>query len=164
MMDVLRPPAVGHQVSGNRCVLIVDDDTSLARLMADILVDAGYTAQVAPSPAMAEGTFDLVIADYLCPSFAPGAPWPFLERLRALSAGPILGCTGHHEALQDPPEELGISAVLTKPFDVDELVSEVHRLTRGELHCGRTAATGAAEADRLGQSGVATEWYAHHPA
>jgi DNA-binding response OmpR family regulator len=112
-----------------RRILIVEDDLTLANLMAAVLADAGYEPEVATSPGQARGTYDLVVSDYLAPVFAPGQPWPHLDELRALSrGGPILGCTGHQDALADEPEALGISAVAAKPFDVDDLLRRVEEL------------------------------------
>src|SRR6266508_474498 len=103
-----------------RRILIVEDDETLAGLMASVLSDAGYESEVVQSPERARGTYDLVVADYLAPSYTPGQPWPYLEKLRALSkGGRILGCTGHLEALSDVPSRLGVVAVTAKPFDVD---------------------------------------------
>ena len=110
-------------------ILIVEDDEILASLMASVLTDAGYQSDVATSPERAHGTYDLVVSDYMAPAYVPGQPWPFLDRLRTLSrGGPILGCTGHQDALADHPATLGISAVTSKPFDVDELLQTVERL------------------------------------
>jgi CheY-like chemotaxis protein len=118
---------VTHSV---RRVLILEDDSALGGLLEEILRDAGYAPQLAASPHQPCGTFDLVIADYLHPYYQPGQPWPFLERLRALSRGPILGCTGHIDVLLDLPEDLGVTAVIAKPFDLDEFVRQVHQLTQ----------------------------------
>jgi DNA-binding response OmpR family regulator len=110
-------------------ILIVEDDATLAGLMASVLSDAGYESDVVPSPDRARGIYDLVVADYLAPTYAPGQPWPFLSQLRALSKdGRILGCTGHQDALADPPAKLGVAAVTPKPFDVDTLVRKVDEL------------------------------------
>lgn len=110
-------------------VLIVEDDTTLASLMASVLEEAGYESEVVTSPDAAEGKYDLVVADYLAPVYLPGQPWPYVDRLRDLcQGGPILGCTGHQDALNDSPTALGITAVTAKPFDVDELLTTVERL------------------------------------
>jgi CheY-like chemotaxis protein len=110
-------------------ILIVEDDAILASLMATVLKDAGYESDTTASPDTVQGVYDLVVADYLAPEFIPGQPWPFIDRLRALTGGgPILGCTGHQDALIDSPSTLGVSAITSKPFDVDELLETVERL------------------------------------
>jgi DNA-binding response OmpR family regulator len=112
-----------------RRILIVEDDLALAGLIAAVLADAGYESEVATSPETAQGTYDLVVSDYMAPAFEPGRPWPYLEKLRSLTGGgPILGCTGHQDALFHAPDSLGITAVAAKPFDVDELLATVERL------------------------------------
>ena len=129
-------------------ILIVEDDEVLACLIASVLAEAGYESHVAPSPEHAEGTYDLVVADYLAPAYEPGQPWPYLERLRALCQnGPILGCTGHQDALADPVASLGISAVTSKPFDVDELLSTIEQL----LEHGRRVAAASPLAPHNGE-------------
>ena len=113
-------------------ILIVEDDETLAGLMASVLSDAGYESEIVPSPDEASapaGTYDLVVSDYLAPSYAPGQPWPYLKELQALSrGGKVLGCTGHHDALADEPAQLGVTAVTSKPFDVDDLIRVVEQL------------------------------------
>ncbi len=112
-----------------RRILIVEDDETLALLMASVLSEAGYESEVAVSPDKARGQYDLVVADYLAPTYVPGQPWPHLDQLRALAKdGRILGCTGHLDALSDPPARLGVLAVTAKPFDVDALVRKVDEL------------------------------------
>lgn len=112
-----------------RRILIVEDDAVVAELMASILEHAGYQSEITASPQAVRGTYNLVVADYLAPAYVPGKPWPFLDALRRLSNGaPILGCTGHRDALLDSPSTLGISAVAVKPFDVDDFVEEIERL------------------------------------
>lgn len=121
-----------------RRVLIVEDDEALAGLMASVLSEAGFEAEIAPSPETARGTYDLVVSDYLAPAYERGRPWPHLEELRALSKqGQILGCTGHQDALSDAPDQLGVTAVTAKPFDVDALVRVVEDLImRGQRLAG----------------------------
>jgi|SRR5689334_18605858 CheY-like chemotaxis protein len=110
-------------------ILVVDDDAVLRDLLAAVLADAGYAPHVVESPEAAHGRYDLIVADYLAPAYQPGQPWPQLERLRCLGEGtPILGCTAHLEALGDDPDRLGVAAVTTKPFDVDDLIRTVERL------------------------------------
>ena len=114
------------QPTQTRRILSVEDDATLAGLMAAVLAEAGYQPEIVPSPDKARGTYDLVVADYLAPAYVRGEPWPFLAELRALSKeGRILGCTGHQDALSDKLGQLGVAAVTSKPFDVDALVRVV---------------------------------------
>jgi DNA-binding NtrC family response regulator len=112
-----------------RRILIVDDDDVVGDLLAALFADAGYEPHVVTSPADAEGTYDLIIADYLAPSFLADAPWPHLESLRRLSAGaPIVGCTAHQDAAAGDLPALGVSAVVVKPFDLEQILATVEQL------------------------------------
>ena len=113
-------------------ILIVEDDLALANLMAAILADAGFYADVASSVAhvdTARAPYDLIVSDYLAPSYRPDAPWPHLDHLRRLApGGPIVGCTGHADVMAGSLGALGVDALLAKPFDLDELVGKIHTL------------------------------------
>ncbi len=112
-----------------RRILILEDDESIARMLAMLLNDAGYASDVAITPDAARGTYDLIISDYLAPSFLPGQPWPHLDSLRRLSGGaPILGCTAHRDAAFGELANLGVSAVVIKPFDLDHVLATVDNL------------------------------------
>jgi two-component system, OmpR family, response regulator QseB len=131
-----------------RRILIVEDDLDLGTLMVGLLEDAGYSPQLVTSPELATGRYDLIVADYLAPRYLPGAPWPHLERLRHLgvSAGvPILGFTGHQEALGDDPHRLGVAAVAVKPFDLDDLLRTIERLLGGRGDSDASRATDQAQ-------------------
>lgn len=116
-----------------RRILILEDDLVLGALMVSMLADAGYTAEAASSPLEVSGSYDLVVADYLEPAYVRGQPWPHLDTLRLLAnGGPILGCTGHPEALEEAPAALGVTAVAAKPFDIDEFITIIDRLLAEE--------------------------------
>jgi CheY-like chemotaxis protein len=129
----MRSVADGLTATGRRArILVVEDDADLGALMVGVLEYAGYASELVTSPDAAGGAgepYDLIVADYLAPRYAPGAPWPHVERLRALGAGaPILGCTAHHDALADEPHALGVDAVTVKPFDLEDLLQTIERL------------------------------------
>ncbi len=141
-------PLVTAVPPSRRRILIVEDDLDLGTLMVGLLEDAGYQPQLVTSPERATGPYDLIVADYLAPRYRPGEPWPHLDRLRHLgvSAGvPILGCTGHQDALDDDPSRLGVAAVALKPFDLDDLLETIERLLGGR---GQGDAPGPADQAR----------------
>ncbi|MBI3973093.1 MAG: hypothetical protein HY332_17580 [Chloroflexi bacterium] len=109
--------------------MIVEDDLIIGELLEAVFADAGYVSEVVTSPGLAQGTYDLIVADYLAPTYVPGLAWPFLDCLRRLGGGaPIIGCTAHQSALTDDPRALGVAAVVTKPFDVEALLGTVRHL------------------------------------
>lgn len=110
-------------------ILVVEDDPVLANLMSLVLADAGYLADTVETPEAAHGTYDLVVSDYLEPVYQRGHTWPQLDQLQRLSGGkPIVGCTAHPEATEEPADDLGVAAVVIKPFDIDAFVETVRRL------------------------------------
>jgi hypothetical protein len=49
--------------------------------------------------------------------------------LRRLSGGgPIVGCTAHQDALFGEPSSFGVSAIVVKPFDLDDVLRTVEAL------------------------------------
>ena len=132
MLTEAEGPDAAMATQAAQRILIVDDDEVIASLLAALLSDAGYQPSVVTSPLEAKGTFDLVICDYLAPSFVPGQPWPHLDTLRRLAGDSrIIGCTAHQDAASGAPEVLGVSAVLTKPFDLDDVLAAVEQLLGG---------------------------------
>jgi DNA-binding NtrC family response regulator len=116
-------------------ILIVEDDADLGSLLVGILEDAGYIPDLVTSPEGVSGPYDLVVADYLAPRYVPGRPWPHLELLQGLGAGgpvPVIGCTGHKDAVTDDPRQLGLAAIALKPFDLDVFLETVARVLRSE--------------------------------
>jgi DNA-binding NtrC family response regulator len=125
----------GRPEGPTRRILIVEDDADLGSLLVGILEDAGYAPDLVTSPEGVSGPYDLVVADYLAPRYQPGRPWPHLDRLRALGAAgpaPVIGCTGHKDAMTDDPVRLGVAAVAIKPFDVDAFLETVARVLGSE--------------------------------
>ena len=116
-------------------ILIVEDDADLGSLLVGILEDAGYSPDLVTSPEGVSGPYDLVVADYLAPRYVPGHRWPHLELLRGLGAAgpvPVIGCTGHKDALADDPSQLGLAAIALKPFDLDVFLETVARVLRSQ--------------------------------
>jgi two-component system, NtrC family, response regulator GlrR len=112
-------------------VLLVDDDTSLTRLLAMRLASEGFEVHCADQPRAALARVetwepDIVVSD-LCMDGMDGIR--LFEALRAKRpALPVILMTAHGsiaEAVR--ATKLGVGAFLTKPFDGRILVEEIQR-------------------------------------
>jgi DNA-binding response OmpR family regulator len=115
-------------------VLIVEDNQSLASLVATRLQQAGIDSDVAGSAAQARRA--LATLDYAAIVLDLGLPdGDGLELLRSLrrsgNATPVLAATARH-GLEDRVLGLreGADDYLPKPFSVEELVARLHAILR----------------------------------
>ena len=112
------------------CILIVDDDRSIRRLLRAILSDEGFNVVTAADGregldvAMHEIP-DLVILDLQMPGMG-GYECFQAMRNRGLRA-PVLILSAH--GARPACEELGADAALDKPFDPQDVVDHVMRLS-----------------------------------
>ena len=115
-------------MAGRKRVLVVDDDPAIRTLVAGLLVEAGYDAQTALDGDHARRSSialhpDLIILDVHVPEkamalrFAEG----YRDRVPAETRAPIIALSGAGD-LEEVGRQLGASALLRKPFDVDELL------------------------------------------
>lgn len=115
-------------------VLIIDDDPAIAELLQSVLLEGGHDAAAATAlDGLGRNGFELVIADLLtCDvySLEEAAAW-VAEIHRRVPGVPVVVCTAHRRAASDR-EAMGADAVITKPFDVDEFLALVDRLTAGQ--------------------------------
>jgi DNA-binding response OmpR family regulator len=110
-------------------VLVVEDDSDIAALLCEILGNEGYdavaagdgdhvTAQLDPRP-------DLIVLDL---RLSRGGAEQILKALRACGMGDVpvvlLSAAGD---LAERAKELGVSAYLAKPFELEELLVVVRR-------------------------------------
>jgi len=128
------PPTLAAGRRRHARVLLVDDEAPIRERLADELRAAGFTVEaaagaVAARAAAARTAPDLVVADLL---LADGRGGALVRELRqSLGEVPVVFITGHLGARQDDELDLPRSAVLLKPFDVDELVSVARELLGG---------------------------------
>jgi two-component system NtrC family sensor kinase len=126
---VTRSPSPPPKTAGR--VLVVDDDEAVARLICDALDKDGLIAQRASDGWQAlerlmGEPFDLVICDVKMPDMNGERLYEELCRTRPELARRVLWTTG--DTLGTAPDELARRtglAVLTKPFDLDELRDRV---------------------------------------
>ena len=115
-------------------ILIVEDETKLARLISRVLNEEGYAAETVGdgrsglSRALTEG-FDLLILDWMLPD---RSGVQVVRGLRAAEVGvPVLMLTARDQ-IEDRVEGLdaGADDYLPKPFAFPELLARVRALTR----------------------------------
>ena len=111
------------------CILVVDDDVKILRLLHISLKMAGYEVITATSGGEAlqlqeSEKPDIMLLDILMPIMDG---FEVLRRLRAVSELPVIACSAHtsngEKALQ-----LGANDFLAKPFMPDELIKRIKAL------------------------------------
>ena len=132
----------GRGVDGISRVLIVEDNDDLRMLLGDVLDDAGFEVQAVSNGVEAlelarEWQPSAIVLDLMMPVMDGAA---FLrERLELpwLTRVPVLVLTAHpfHHRVLDG---LAPTAVIRKPYDVEELIAAVQALCDGET--GRSLA------------------------
>ncbi len=125
-------------------LLLIDDDRSLAELLAEYLTDQGHEVQVAHDGDAGLRSFfashpDLVILDVTMPQ---RDGWQTLERIRELADTPVIMLTARsEEANVLRGFKLGADDYVTKPFSFAELAARVHSvLSRTRRPDGQDAA------------------------
>ena len=114
-------------------ILIVEDETKLARLQADYLENAGFNTHclsngLAVLPWLKENTADLVLLDLMLPG-CNGLD--ICRELRRFSAVPIIIITARVEEIDRLLGlELGADDYICKPFSPREMVARVKAVLR----------------------------------
>jgi two-component system response regulator MprA len=118
-------------MSGRTRLLIVDDDPELRQSAVDALSDAGYETAVAGNGwealAATQGpqTPQLILLDLMMPEMNG---WQFREaqqRDARIKDIPLVVITASRDLVNHPIDADG---VLLKPFGLDDLLGQVHRL------------------------------------
>ena len=131
----------GRGVENVNRVLIVEDNDDLRALLGDVLDDAGFDVLAVGNGAEALRAIQAwrpaaIVLDLMMPVMDGAAFLKERRHIPHLAAVPVLVLTAHphhHRVL----EGLGPTAVLRKPYDLDELISAVQALCVGETGRGR---------------------------
>ncbi len=112
----------------------MEDDASIRETLADLLADEGYSVSCAANGAEAfallssDAAPSLILLDLMMPVM-DGWTFRSLQRRDPRFAGiPVLVLSAGHGGDPHAVAGLGVDAFLAKPFDLDTLVSTVHRL------------------------------------
>jgi DNA-binding NtrC family response regulator len=112
-------------------ILVIDDDGATRDLIRQVLSDEGYELLLADrlEEAAADAVPDLVITDLVgLDRYESARAHAAVRRVRdRYPAAPIIVCTGHEEAVEEP-DKLGAAAVLRKPFTIEDLIRTVARI------------------------------------
>lgn len=120
-------------VDGKPCILLVEDDAEISRMLVEVLSENGFTALSVTSAAemeasMAAATIDLVVLDIMLPG-EDGLS--ICRRLRAASPIPIIMLTARGADVDRIVGlEIGADDYVTKPFNSRELVARIRALLR----------------------------------
>ena len=113
-------------------ILVVDDEPEVAEVVKDVLVTAGHHVDTALSGRVAlqmidVSSYDLVFTDLGMPDMSG---WEVAERIAEVRPGlPVALVTGWGTSLDEgEARERGVTAVVHKPFEIDELIATAHRL------------------------------------
>ncbi|MGI9254144.1 MAG: response regulator [Thermomicrobiales bacterium] len=111
-------------------VLVVDDEPAICRLIALVLQEEGYEVTAAPSGkvALAEAAAALpaiVLLDLMMPEMSGQET---LARLRELPGGGGVPVIIMSAAVVMAEQIEGVQGILTKPFDLSDLVLSVDRI------------------------------------
>lgn len=121
----------------SKTILIVDDSSSIRRMMEFSLVQAGYQVESAVDgrEGLAKATatkFDAILTDLNMPGMDGLALLEALRKLPSHKTTPILVLTTEaRQEVKDKGRALGATGWMVKPFDPQKLAAVVAKLTGG---------------------------------
>ena len=118
-------------------VLVVDDEIIIAQLIADVLEGEGYRIDTAPNGVaalerLAQRTYDVILSDLRMPELDGLGLFREIEHRYPdlLQRFVFITGTSEHADYQGFIDDVKVP-VLTKPFDMVELVRVVHDVLAG---------------------------------
>ena len=117
-------------------ILVVEDDAAIGSLLQDAMIDEGYEVRHAPDGLQGLAVLEswrpnVIVLDLMMPVM-DGETFRHEQHRRGLADDvPLLILSASRRALE-VAADLGAAAVVRKPFDLDELVNLVNRLTARE--------------------------------
>jgi DNA-binding response OmpR family regulator len=116
----------------SQIILVVDDDSAILDLIAQVLIEEDYEVLTANNGRMAidlahEHMPRLILLDLMMPEMNG---WQVVDELRTSSQTcmiPILLLSARRE-MAHTADQLGVTAYLEKPFDLEELLDRVQHI------------------------------------
>lgn len=115
-------------------ILVIDDDLPLRGMLAAALRQQGFRVLLAGDGAEGQRALtihnpDLVILDLAMPNVNG---WDFLQRLKEtghLGQVPIIVVSAHLRVEPQAVLQMGVAAILPKPFNLADLIALIEHLT-----------------------------------
>jgi DNA-binding response OmpR family regulator len=120
-------------------IVLVDDDPSFGAIVTEFLAEEGHDVRWVMGHAEALQDADARDTDvYLLDGFGRDAT-ELTETHRALlqalgARAPVILCSAHLWARLMPAEEIGVAAVLPKPFELDALLRLLATVSQRSVH------------------------------
>jgi CheY-like chemotaxis protein len=128
------PQSTGTRAVRPRRILLIDDDATVRRTMADLLQEVGHSVVAAEGGAeglahLGENQVDLVITDLGMPAMTG---WEVARAVKLVTSHPpVILLTGWGERPASHSEHAGlVDRILGKPVRLDELLAAIRDLTR----------------------------------
>lgn len=118
-------------------VLLAEDDAVLAAVLVEALTDDGHSVTHVPDVADAQRLAESASWDaFVCDSFGSFDELDTEERraLEALSArAPVILATGRSWAVNARASDIGVAAILSKPYDLDVLLATLQDIDQARV-------------------------------
>jgi two-component system, OmpR family, response regulator len=105
-------------------IAVVENDVQTRELLVEVLRDAGFVVEAADDPKALPRSWrgDVILTDTFGTPYRTANAQSVVRRLRDRHHAAIVVLSGHAAAKADEAR-LGADAVVTKPFDIEELVA-----------------------------------------
>lgn len=116
-----------------KCVLVIDDDLPIRGMLASALRQNGYQVLLAGDGAEGQRALTIHHPDIILLDLAmPGVNgWDFLQRLQEtghIGRLPIVVVSAHLRVEPQALLQMGVSAILPKPFNLNDLLQLIEHL------------------------------------
>ncbi len=121
-----------------RRVLVVEDDAMMRTLLSDALTDEGYFVRTVADgwegiTTLSEWRPDLIVLDLMMPAMDGQTFRTAQRRVPETADIPVVVLSARPD-VQAQARELGVAAVLPKPFDLPELLATIDGLLAQSAH------------------------------